>query len=421
MDIVCEKNESYEHDFTKDPLKLKEKIINGEKWLTAERTTLGADNGVGIAYSLALMRKIHYGEINIKDCDLSFLFTIDEESGLLGAFNINPEFLDCDFLINLDSENDETITIGCAGGVNTFGSTEFISEKLDKYVKEKISYKLSISGLIGGHSGVDIHRGRENALKLIGKVLYHCNTSSLFLHSLSGGNRTNVIPREANAIFSLDKIKKNEIYDILEKIIMEIKLELKQNEPNLKIELVELKNFNGNFIIPNTTKNKLINLINKIPNGPISFHPIFSDLVHTSSNLASINIKDNQIEIKTSQRSLEEGSKQKIREKIEKELKSTGLNFQIRNEGEYPGWNPDFDSKLLLKSKKKYNELFNKEVVIKVVHAGLECGILKKYFPSMDLISIGPTINGAHSPDECLKISSVKKIWDFLIGLIKDI
>jgi len=418
MDMVCEKNETYNHDFLKDPLKLEKIMINNEIWLTAVGTTLGADNGVGIAYSLVLMKKIHDRKINVNKCNLSFLFTVDEESGLQGAFNIDPELLDCDYLLNLDSENDETITIGCAGGVNTSGTTEFQPEEVDKLVKEKLTYKLSISGLIGGHSGVDIHRGRVNALKLIGKVFRECNRSFIFLHSLHGGNRTNAIPREAHAIFSFDKKNKKEVVDQIEKTIIKFENDLKQNEPSLKIEFIELNNFSGNLIIPDVIKNKIINLICSIPNGPISFHPRFSDLVHTSSNLASIKIGENYIEIKTSQRSLDEYSKQVIRERIEEEFKSTGLNFQVRSEGDYPGWTPNFDSKLLLKSKQLYKKLFDKDVVIKVVHAGLECGILKQHFPGMEMISIGPTINGAHSPDERLKISSIKRIWDFLLSIL---
>ncbi|MFX1276204.1 MAG: beta-Ala-His dipeptidase [Promethearchaeota archaeon] len=419
LDMVCEKNKAYEHDFLKDPLKLKLIKIDDEKWLTAEGTTLGADNGVGIAYCLIIMKKLSTGEINLGKIDLSFLFTVEEESGLLGAFNIDRNLIDCDYLINLDSENDETLTIGCAGGTNTFGSLEYEPDNVNETMKESVPYKLSITGLIGGHSGVDIHRGRINAIKLIGRILHESDLSKISLHSIRGGNRTNAIPRETEVIFFLDRKNINEFISSLEQLISSIKQELRKTEPNLQISLIELNNFQENHIIPDLIKNKLITLIHTLPNGPISMHPKFSNLVHTSTNLASINIDEHMIDIKTKQRSLEEISKIEIREKIKAEFEATNLNFEIKFEADYPGWNPNFNSNLLIKAKEKYNELFHKEALVNVVHAGLECGILKRHFPDIDMISFGPTTKDAHSPDESLQIKSIQKIWQFLIALIK--
>ncbi len=421
LDMVCEKNKTFQHDFLHDPLKLKLITKNNEKWLTAEGTTLGADNGVGIAYCLAIMKKIYKKEIQFDNILLSFLFTVDEESGLLGAFSIDTNLLKCDYLLNLDSGHDEKITIGCAGGINTYGKLEFESEKINKYADDLIAYKLSISGLKGGHSGVDIHKGRINAIKLINTILSKSDSSKMFLHSLSGGNRTNAIPREVNAILFLEKKIEKDFIASLEHIILTYKLSLKEIEPNIHINLVAIDKFKDNLIVPNLIKNKLLNLISNLPNGPIKMHDQISNLVHTSINLASINVNHSLLEIKTSQRSLEEISKQEICDIIKNELFSTDLNFQIQNEGNYPCWSPNLNSKLLLIARQKFKELFNKDVIIKVIHAGLECGILKTHFPDMELISFGPNIKGAHSPDEKLHINSVKKIWDFLIKIMKEI
>ena len=421
MDMVCEKNESSTHDFLKDPLKIKLIKIDDEEWLTAEGTTLGADNGVGIAYCLTLMKKIHNNELEEMPLNLDLLFTVDEESGLVGAFNIDKELIKCDYLINLDSEEDDRFTIGCAGGANTFGVLDYKGEHINKFLKNDMKFKLVITGLIGGHSGVDIHRGRGNAIKLLGKILYESDNHSIFLQELQGGNRLNSIPREAKAIFHIDKAKKDEIMNSLEKVTSEIKNKFQEIEPNLEIKIEQIESNQKDTIIPDQIKYKLIELLYNLPNGPISMHPEIAGLVHTSTNLAYIDITPEKSDIKTSQRSLEEDTKKEIQKEIETFFESTGLNFQISSSGGYPGWNPDFNSNLLLKAKKTYKNLFNQEVIVQAVHAGLECGILKKHYPEMEAISIGPTIKGPHSPDESLQIKSVKKIWDFLVKLLQDL
>jgi len=419
MDMVCEKNENIMHDFSKDPLNLKLIDIKDEKWLTAEGTTLGADNGVGIAYSLALMKRIHKNSLKFENLLIEFLFTVDEEVGLKGAFNINKDFIDGKYLINLDSEEENKFIIGCAGGINTVGKVEVKYDSLKKKADLFIPLNMSIMGLKGGHSGTDIHRGRANSIKIISKILWKINKKfDLQLHSINGGNRANAIPREAKAIIYIDKHQKNEILEFIERIINEIEMGIARIEPEMSITAELLDNFEKDNIYPKIIKDKLLHLLYIIPNGPISMHPKIKDLVYTSSNLASIRSSEESIQIITSQRSLHEISKTIMYEKIEALFKLADMDIVISHPGNYPGWTPNFDSELLNKAKMVYKDLFNEEPVVQVIHAGLECGILKKHFPKIEMISMGPKIEGGHSPDERLHIKSVKKIWNLLIQLL---
>ncbi len=422
LDMVCEKNEGISHDFSKDPINLKAIEIDGEKWVTAEGTTLGADNGVGIAYLLTLMKKIHNKELIFNNIAFDLLFTVDEESGLVGAFKINKNLIDGDILINLDSEDDDTFIIGCAGGIDT--TAEIKDKNIFCNVKEinLIPMNLSIKGLIGGHSGVDIHKGRGNSLKLIAKILWEINKKfNIDIISMNGGNRRNAIPRESNAIIFIHKKNESEIINFVNQIKSEIISEISEVEPNLVIIINTISDQNFYKKLSTDIKNKLLNILYVIPNGPISYHPEDKTLVHTSTNLASIRMDENLIKIETSQRSLSEISKKDIYEKIEAIFKLSDLNFDVQHFAEYLRWTPDWNSPLLQKSKQIYINLFKEEPKILIVHAGLECGILKKHFPHLDMISIGPNIKEAHSPDERLKVNSIQRIWKFLIELLKKI
>jgi dipeptidase D len=416
MDMVCEKNESTFHDFSKDPLKLKIEEINNEKWITAEGTTLGADNGVGICYMLALMKKIHEEELNSLGLDL--LFTVDEEQGLRGAFEIEKDYLSGNFLINLDSEEDDAVTVGCAGGLVHFIEIETQKTNLDD--RELIPIRIFLSGLLGGHSGVDIHLGRGNAIKIVGQILWKLNEKFL-VHICSidgGGDRTNVIPREASSIFYIEETKFSEIFDFINLLFTDIKTVYEGIEPNLSLEVTRLEGYSNKEVLIGSFQEKVLDLIYLIPNGPISMHPQIKGLVFTSSNFATISTRENDIEIKISQRSLSEYFKNVIWEKTKALLELGGLKIIIKKDSDYPGWTPNFQSKLLSKCNETYKELFNEDIKIKAIHAGLECGILKKKFPQMEMISIGPTNEGAHSPDEKLNIKSVGKVWKLLINLL---
>ena len=419
LDMVCEKNEGTIHDFSKDPISLRIIEINDEKWLSTKGTTLGADNGVGIAYLLTLMKKVHSNELVFDSRDLNLLFTVQEEKGLSGAFNIGKDFISGDYLINLDSEDDDSFIIGCAGGINTNIDIHFIESNINSLLKNPLALKLFVKGLVGGHSGADIHRNRANAIKIISEVLWKLNDKySLHLNAINGGNLSNAIPRECEAIFF---IKKNEISDIkrfFNQIFSEIKVEFSETEPNIELTLNIINDFKNTQIMPINLKEKLLHTLYIIPHGPISYHSKIPNLVHTSTNLASIKTENNLIKIKTSQRSLQEEFKKEICQKIHDLFMLSGLKATVHGTGGYPGWEPDFNSKLVEISKKAYKKLFKEEPKIEVIHAGLETGILRKTFPKLDMISIGPTIKNPHSPDERLKIKSVEKMWNFLITLL---
>ncbi len=420
LDMVCEKNTSITHDFSNDPLKLKIEEILNERWLTAEGTTLGADNGVGICYLLALMKKIQNRELDFGSLALDFLFTIDEEQGLRGAFKIEDDFIDGNFLINLDSEEDNAATIGCAGGKVTFYSIK-TNPFFVNIIEEKLfPVKIFVSGLIGGHSGGDIHLGRGNALKITSEILWKLNNRfRIHICHIEGGNRTNAIPREATTLFFVEKDKLSEIILYLKNLFKDIKTMFDGIEPNLDLSIKKLESYTENKVISKKIQDNLLNIMYLIPNGPLSMHPRINRLVFTSSNFATITTREDDIEIKLSQRSLSEYFKTVIWEQTKTLLDLSDLEITFTIDSEYPGWIPNFESKLLTKCKETYNELFNEELKIRAVHAGLECGILKKKFPQMEMVSIGPTTEGAHSPDERLLIKSVEKVWNFLLNLLK--
>ncbi|KKN17437.1 hypothetical protein LCGC14_0965850 [marine sediment metagenome] len=419
LDMVCEKNTSIIHNFSGDPLKLKIEEIDNEKWLSAEGTTLGADNGVGICYLLTLMKKIHKGGLNFGSLGLDLLFTVDEEQGLRGAFKINEDFIDGKFLINLDSEEDDAATIGCAGGKVTFYYIKINTFNVNEIEEKLIPIKIFVSGLIGGHSGVDIHLGRGNALKIISEILWKLNKKyQIHICSIEGGNRTNAIPREVTTIFYIKKNKFSEITAYITTLFKDIKIIFEGIESNLDLSIKSLEDCVENKVISKKVQDELLNIMYLMPNGPLSMHPRINGLVFTSTNFASIKTRDDDIEIKLSQRSLSEYFKTVIWEKLKTLLDLSELEITYIIDSEYPGWVPNFKSKLLAKCKETYNELFNEDLQIKAVHAGLECGILKKKFPQMEMISIGPTSEGAHSPNERLLIKSVEKVWKFLISLL---
>ncbi|MBD3216200.1 MAG: beta-Ala-His dipeptidase [Candidatus Lokiarchaeota archaeon] len=422
MDMVCEKNKEILHDFQKNPLDLEIIEYRGEKWLTAKGTTLGADNGVGIAFSLALLEAQSTQKLTIQQPIIKLLFTVEEEKGLTGAFNIDPVFLEGDYLINLDSEEDDTFTIGCAGGINTTGKIHLSYQKIDECDRELRPVHLTITGLKGGHSGVDINKGRANAIKIISKMLWKVNDQyHIHLASLTGGNLPNAIPREAEALFYTRENSVEQVLSLLEQTKTEIELGISKVEPDMKIEFSEVEHIQKQKMFSQRITDKLLHLLYVMPNGPISYHPKDRDLVYTSTNLASIRIDSDILTIITSQRSLHEISKTIIQEKIIALFELSDLDLEIEHKGGYPGWQPNFDSELLKIAKKSYLNLFNEEPQIHTIHAGLETGIMKEKAPNLEMISLGPTVLGGHSPDEKLRIKSVAKIWSLLIELLQNI
>lgn len=324
------------------------------------------------------------------------------------------------YLLNLDSEEDNRFTIGCAGGRVFKAEVSYEKELLSNPNLRPI--KLSISGLLGGHSGIDINKKRGNALKILTEIIWKINSKfNIFINSLEGGNLTNAIPREAHAIFFIDQSHKNELEAFLKDVIPNIKNLYVGTDSNLEISVDLLKDFTDKTTFSKPFQNILIDLFYLMPNGPISLHPTSKGLVHTSLNFAVVHTLENLIEFKVSTRSLEQYDKDSLFEKLKTLLKMSELDTNIEVITVYPSWPPNFNSKLTEISKQVYKNLFDKEVIIQAIHAGLECAFFSYFYPDMEMISLGPNVLGGHSPDERLEVKSVAKIWKFLIVLLQNL
>ncbi|MBN1251663.1 MAG: aminoacyl-histidine dipeptidase [Bacteroidales bacterium] len=405
LDMVPQKNSDTIHDFEADPIQA---YIEGE-WVTAKGTTLGADNGIGAAAAMAILESndIEHGPIEA-------LFTIDEETGMTGATELKPNFLKGDILINLDSEDEGELYIGCAGGINTTAIFNYSEENPKENYK---SYRIAVKGLKGGHSGLDIILKRGNANLIMNKILIKANEHfGIMLSEIEGGNLRNAIPREAFALVAIPQEK-----DLLFiKLVKEIKaqfLDVLTDDEGLSISLEEI-DMPKKFIDTKTTTN-LLNSISICPNGVIKMIDALPDVVETSSNLAVVKSENGQIKVLSLQRSSSEEAKNKLCVEL-KELFEE-YNAKVIQDGDYPGWNPNPDSDILSTMKNVYLENFGKTPEVKVIHAGLECGILGATYPNWDMISFGPTIRFPHSPDEKVNIKSVDMFWKYLIETLKNI
>lgn len=407
LDMVCEKNKDTKHDFENDELKL---IKDGD-WVRAEGTTLGADNGIGVAAALAIAldKDVIHGPIEI-------LLTVDEETGLTGANNISKKLISGKILLNLDSEEDGAFYIGCSGGIDTQG--EFIID-FKKCNKNLIGINISVSGLLGGHSGLDINKGRSNAIKILGLLLNKLVKYQITLGDISGGSKRNAIPREAQAVIFFDKKYEKKIKSEVNKFFAELKNLLKNKEENFKIELQKVE-VSYKKIFTKKTSKKIIYTILALPHGVISMSPDIPELVETSTNLATVVNDGKKIIIGTSQRSSSEFAKTNISEIVRAVFVLSKADNIIKTDG-YPGWESNLNSELLNISKQVFLNKFNYEPEIKAIHAGLECGILGSKFPNLEMISFGPTIEGAHSPDERVKIPDVLKFYELLKSIIEHI
>jgi dipeptidase D len=407
MDMVGEKNADYPHNWEIDPII---PFVN-DGWVGARGTTLGADDGIGIATQLAILtdKTLRTGRI---EC----LFTVDEESGMTGAINLQPDFFSGTTLINLDSEDEGVLYIGCAGGMDTIGTINFVPVKVHP---DSSGFEISVTGLHGGHSGDEIHRGYGNSVKIMTNLL--CNLSEQFGISISnfdGGNLRNAIPRESFATITIknslaSKLKKN-----IESFSKSLKAEFGSLEPDLKIDSkpVELPT----SIMDSYNQARLLTALKNCPHGVIGWSREMEDLVETSTNLASVKfLENNIIKIATTQRSSIESSKIEIAGKVESCLKLAGADV-VSSDG-YPGWKPNISSEILKITRASYLRLFGKEPKIRAIHAGLECGLIYEKNKSIDMISIGPTIRGAHTPEEMINIESTRMFWDLLIDVLHNI
>ncbi len=406
VDMVGEKNSDIDHDFETDSVV---PFIDGD-WIKARGTTLGADDGIGIAAQLALLASgdIRHGEI---EC----LFTVDEESGLTGAFALKPGFFEGKILVNLDSEDEGELFIGCAGGIDTIATIEFETEDIPS---SHSGFMVKVGGLAGGHSGDDIHKGRGNSNKILNRFLWNLNNRfDMKLIRFDGGNLRNAIPREAEAYFSLHRDDIPSMNEYFESFTGILSSEFSDTEPGLAVSL-ESADLTSPAIDEDTQLDLLYSLY-ACPHGVISWSPKINDLVETSTNLASVKFDGNRIIITTSQRSSSDSAKSDIAAMVESVFRLA--NAGVKRTGGYPGWKPNHDSEILRITRSAYKKLFNRDPVVRAIHAGLECGLFLEKYPDLDMISFGPTIKGAHSPDERLEIGSVHKFWDLLVQVLKDI
>lgn len=408
IDMVCEKNKDKKFDFDNDPIELQK----DGSWIKANGTTLGADNGIGMAFALATIT-----DNNLKHGPLELLFTVDEETGLTGANNLQPGFINGKYLLNIDSEEEGTFYVGCSGGVDTMGIFDI---KYKKSKKNYSAYELMLTGLKGGHSGLDINQGRANAIKLIGFLLNKLINKKIKFQiaSIKGGSLRNAIPREAETIILLNPKNIKSVEKIIEEYLKDCKNEYQTTDKDIQIKFNKFKKFPKN-VFSNKFTQKIIKCILALPHGVIAMSQTMKDLVETSTNLATIVEEKKKLKIGTSQRSSIESAKKNLSEVLKSVFELCGATV-ISGDG-YPGWQPNLKSELLKISATTYQKLFDKKPKVKAIHAGLECGILGSKSEGLDMISFGPTIHGAHSPDERLNIEDVQKIYDFIKALLKDL
>lgn len=404
MDMVCEKNNGVEFDFDNDAIQTQ---VDGE-WLRAKGTTLGADNGIGMALMLAVL-----SSEELKHPKLECLFTVDEETGLTGAFALEENFLSGDILINLDSEDDGEIFVGCAGGIDTTARFRYDTKKTPEGY---FAFSVNVSGLFGGHSGDDIEKRRANANKVLNRILWNMyQETDLRIVKISGGNLHNAIPREANALAVVPYADKEKVRVIFNQVAADVEAENKEVETNMRLAL-HSEELPKETITKKDT-GKLLNAIYACPHGIKAMSAEIPDLVETSTNLASVKMTENDtIKIVTSQRSSVESAKYDLAHQVEAVLRLAGC--KVTHGDGYPGWKPNLDSQILKVAEESYERLFKQTPKVKAIHAGLECGLFLKKYPHLDMISIGPTMRGVHSPDERLHIPAVAKAWEWLVEIL---
>lgn len=406
VDMVCEKNNDVQHDFLNDPI---ETEIDGE-WLKAKGTTLGADNGIGVATELAIL-----ADDTIAHGPLECLFTIDEETGLTGAFALKESFMNGDILLNLDSEDEGELFIGCAGGIDTVA--QFAYQEVD-VPAGYFCCKVQVKGLKGGHSGGDIHLGRGNANKILNRFLSQTlKKYDMYLCEIDGGNLRNAIAREAHAVIALPEADKHAVRADLNIFAAEVQAEYNVTDPDLQL-LMESEAPRAKAIDKDTTK-RLLQAIYAVPHGVYAMSQDIPGLVETSTNMASVKMKPgNIIRIETSQRSSTASSKRDMNTMVRTVFEMAGAEVSS-GEG-YPGWKPNPHSEILEIATASYKRLFGVDAKVKAIHAGLECGLFLDKYPTLDMISFGPTLQGVHSPDERMLIPTVQKFWDHLLDILKN-
>jgi len=398
LDMVCEKNEGTVHDFDADPIR----VVRDGDWLKADGTTLGADNGVGVAAALAVMESN-----DIAHGPLEFAFTIDEETGLTGASEFPAGLLKSKYYLNLDTEEKGALCIGCAGGVNT------TARRKVRLVPAGggSAWRIKVSGLRGGHSGVDIHQGRGNALRIMGGVLQDLlDRLPVEIAEINGGSAHNAIPREAVALVVLAPSRESELKSLVATAEAAYKADLGRFDSGLQITVGKAER--PGMVLDATDARQLAALLACLPHGILAMSPDVPGLVQTSTNLATVNTKGDTVEIVTSQRSAIVSSKQAAARMVATVCRLAG--FEVEHGGSYPGWKPEPNSDLVRKLQEVHQKLFGEPAKLIAMHAGLECGVIGEKYPGMQMVSFGPTIVDPHSPNERAQISSVESFWNYL-------
>lgn len=405
LDMVCEKDEGTTHDFDSDPIK----VARDGDWVKAVGTTLGADNGIGVAAALTVMESK-----DIAHGPLEFVFTIDEETGLTGATEFRGGVLKSKYFLNLDSEEIGSLCIGCAGGVNTTARRK-ITRQAPSGNK---AFRIKVAGLKGGHSGVDIHQGRGNALRILGSVLQSALAAlPVEVADIKGGNAHNAIPREAWAMVVVDGNRAAKLKKVIAEAEGHFKTDLGSFDPGLQITVEPVQR--PDKVIKVKDAQAIVDLMVTIPHGVLAMSPDIAGLVQNSTNLATMSTEGNKVEVLTSQRSAIDGSRRAAANTVATVCRLAG--FETEHSGSYPGWKPQPDNDLVRKSQEVHEKVFGKPASLIAMHAGLECGVIGEKYPGMQLISFGPTIVDVHSPNERVQISTVESFWTYLKALLESI
>ena len=404
MDMVCEKNSTKKFDFMKDAI---QPVLDGG-WLTADGTTLGADDGIGVAAILAILE-----DKKLQHPALEALITVDEETGLTGANGLSKSWLKSEVLLNFDDEDEGEYCIGCAGGIDTVAEMDY---KLVAAPKGCKAFIVKVSGLVGGHSGDDINRGRANANKLLNRILwegtYH---HGMRLATIDGGNLRNAIAREAEALVCVPEDKVRAFKTMVTKMGKAMVFEFRSTEPDMEFELRDAEM--PKKVVDADTQERLVNLVYACAHGVLAMSREIENFVETSTNLASIKMDKGFIRIATSQRSSVESAKMAAAAKLEATFRLAGC--RVKHSDGYPGWTPNPDSRVLKVGVDVYKKMYGKEPVVRAIHAGLECGLIGEKYPQMDMISYGPTLRGVHSPDERIEIKTVEMFWNQTLEILK--
>lgn len=401
VDMVHQKNNETVFDFDEQGIEM---IVDGD-WVRANGTTLGADNGIGVATIMAIL-----SSTDIPHPAIEAMFTVDEETGMTGAKELDPSFYEGTILLNLDTEDDDEISIGCAGGIDT--NTTYKYTEINTPAGQT-SFEVNLKGLMGGHSGMDIDQGRGNANKLMNRFLYEM-PCSYSLHTVDGGSLRNAIPRESVCTLSVTDTTAFKAH--VSNFLSTIQKEYTPVEKNIVLAITEIET--PAKAVPTEVTKKITQTLYALHNGVFKMSLSFDNLVETSSSLARVIIKNGVFETQSLQRSSVESTKTDVANTIKASFELMGAT--IEQTGDYPGWEPNPDSSILKTLASMYRAKFNEEPRVQACHAGLECGILSKHLPKVDMISFGPNIRHAHSPDECTQISSVQKFWDFLLDVLKE-